>query len=220
MPKSNPGKHGLVARPGHENQRSGPKRTHVLQLATETMLQHGYQSTSMDELARRTGVSKATLYSYFPSKETLFRAVIGELAQSLLRKLENFRVSDLPPDKALYRMGELYLDLALLPSSINLHRLIVAEADHYPALGNLIYRNGPKQAVEALAQYLRQSPALEIENPELAAELFLGMVLGHSHFRSLLKTDSSKDRLARRRRTLRSAVAIFLHGTLAKRGGS
>lgn len=55
----------------------------VLGLAEALFVERGYQGTSMDELARRAGVSKPVIYALVGSKEELFRACIGRAADEL-----------------------------------------------------------------------------------------------------------------------------------------
>lgn len=168
----------------------------------------------MDLIAQKAEVSKATLYSYFSGKEALFGAVIDRLSNDILESIDNFRVTAPTLPKALYQIGSLYLELALLPSSLNLHRIIVAEAPRRPALGHLIYRNGPLQAVNVLAKYLCQQPGLQIADTHRAAELFLGMIVGHVHLCSLLEVrDRGKTKIDRDK-IIQEAVHIFLHGIL------
>src|SRR5678816_1225396 len=62
-------------------------RSRVLRAATDSFLAHGYAS-SVDEIARRAGVAKQTVYSHFPSKDALFKAVANDLAHSVLVELE------------------------------------------------------------------------------------------------------------------------------------
>src|SRR6185312_14690775 len=48
----------------------------ILEAARALFLEVGYGATSVDAIARAAGVSKATLYGHFPSKEALFEAVV------------------------------------------------------------------------------------------------------------------------------------------------
>jgi AcrR family transcriptional regulator len=50
----------------------------LLAAALEVLTERGYAATRLDEVARRAGVSKGTVYLYFPSKEELFKAVVRE----------------------------------------------------------------------------------------------------------------------------------------------
>lgn len=57
------------------------KTKQILQGAMQEFLTHGYAGTSMDKVAKTGGVSKATVYSYFPDKEGLFAALVQWLAR-------------------------------------------------------------------------------------------------------------------------------------------
>jgi len=56
--------------------RSSPRKEGILTAARAQFLEQGFSKTSMDAIARSAGVSKATLYAYFPSKETLFADLV------------------------------------------------------------------------------------------------------------------------------------------------
>src|SRR3989475_13199391 len=62
-------------------------RARVLRAASRSFLRHGYH-TSVDEIARRAGVAKQTLYHHFPSKDQLFKEVACDLAKRVLVGLE------------------------------------------------------------------------------------------------------------------------------------
>jgi TetR/AcrR family transcriptional repressor of mexJK operon len=56
--------------------RKGRKFDQVIEGAKAVFLREGFEGASVDEIARDAGVSKATLYSYFPDKQHLFLAVL------------------------------------------------------------------------------------------------------------------------------------------------
>ena len=62
-------------------------RQRVLKAATDSFLARGY-SSSVDDIARRAGVAKQTVYHHFPSKDRLFKEVARDLAMSVLVELE------------------------------------------------------------------------------------------------------------------------------------
>jgi AcrR family transcriptional regulator len=76
----------------------------MLQAAAEVFGERGYHGASMDEIARRAGITKPMLYSYFKSKEGLF-AACGEAAAELLKEQVREAASrrDLPPDQRLWQ---------------------------------------------------------------------------------------------------------------------
>jgi AcrR family transcriptional regulator len=60
---------------------------HVLGLAEELFAEHGYTAASMDELARRAGVSKPMVYNLVGSKEELFRTCMDRTADELATRI-------------------------------------------------------------------------------------------------------------------------------------
>jgi AcrR family transcriptional regulator len=59
--------------------RSEARPGEIVQAALDLFVEKGFSSTKMDEIAKRAGVTKGTVYLYFPSKEDLFRAVVEEM---------------------------------------------------------------------------------------------------------------------------------------------
>ena len=66
---------GLMARP-----RSEHARRKVLKAALDLMAERGIEGTSMDEIVRLSGVSKATVYKHWPNKELLYMEAIATLS--------------------------------------------------------------------------------------------------------------------------------------------
>src|SRR3954452_18314723 len=60
--------------------RSAKKRRAIVDAATEVFLQKGYLATNMDEIAALAVGSKQTVYKNFPSKETLFVAIVSSVS--------------------------------------------------------------------------------------------------------------------------------------------
>lgn len=204
------------------DRRTSTKRRDVLRAATEIFLDAGYERASMDEIAVRAGVSKATVYSHFGSKEALFEAIIRDLCQSLLTPLQVPPSSRGNPEETLLSFARSYVDLLLQPSSLALHRLLVAEAPRNPELAALSYRAGGARVVGELAAYLRQEDAkgsLAVADAKLAAEQLFGMLNGHLQIRALLRVDENPTHEALDRH-IRSAVATFLRGYATAPAGS
>jgi len=65
------------------------RRRQIIALATELFVERGYDGTSMDELARRAGVSKPVVYDLAGSKEELFRDVMTVEAEELSRRISD-----------------------------------------------------------------------------------------------------------------------------------
>ncbi len=63
-------------------------RERIMEAAEAVFAEKGYHDAAMDEIVRRTSVSKGGLYFHFPSKERLFFAVMDHLGRRLVRRIE------------------------------------------------------------------------------------------------------------------------------------
>lgn len=157
--------------------RGQKRQDKILQAATALFLKTGYGDTSIDVIVERSGGSKATLYSYFPTKADLFRAVIDDVvsnrAEAKLEPGENVRTTLV--NYAVQRMRVVFSRQhgALL-------RLIIAERDRFPDIARMYFEVGPKRSHHIVADYmarLKESGHLQIHSPEESAEFFIGMLL-------------------------------------------
>lgn len=161
----------------------------ILDAAREMFLAHGFGATSMDALARRAGVSKATLYAYFGSKEALFAALVSEECARLDGEIATSSATGEPPGTALPRLAGEFLALLLSPWALAIHRVVVAEAPRFPELGVVFYRAGCATMKARLEAYLRQAVArgeLAVPDPASATTQFVGLIRGDLQLRCLL----------------------------------
>lgn len=68
----------LPSSPPKRGRRKEARPGELLEAALDLFVEKGYAATKVDEVAARAGVSKGTLFLYFPSKEDLFKAVVRE----------------------------------------------------------------------------------------------------------------------------------------------
>jgi TetR/AcrR family transcriptional repressor of mexJK operon len=163
-------------------------RERVLRAATAAFTLDGYRA-SIERIARRAGVAKQTVYSHFPSKEELFKEVVRELAKRVLVQLEggeNLRAGDLRA--GLLRFALAFRGRVLHADGIAMFRTLAAEIPRFPALARAIYAGGPGETARGLARYLEKAMAaghLRRDDPRFAAELLLGMLVGHDRVKRL-----------------------------------
>jgi AcrR family transcriptional regulator len=72
----------IVREPGHTRER-------LLEIALDLFTRHGYEATSLQQLADQLGVSKAALYYYFPAKRDILRALIEPMTADLEARLDD-----------------------------------------------------------------------------------------------------------------------------------
>ncbi len=199
---------------GPTRPRVSPKRRAIVEAATPLFLEAGYGAASMDAIAASAGVSKRTVYSYFPGKEALFGAVIGNVCASVIGTRAPEALMDGPPRRVLSDLGESFLTLITSQQALAIFRLTAAESERFPELGQVFYRSGPQRWICALAAYLREQDrdgALRVPDPESAAAQFLAMVKGLVHMRLTLGV-GPRPGPAEITAVVSSAVAAFLRG--------
>lgn len=155
------------------------RRAKILAAAAELFLDHGFGETSIDAIVERSGGSKATLYSYFPTKEDLFHAVVDDIVSNrqppALEAGDDLRTALI--SFALQRMKVVFSSQHRL-----LLRLIVAERDRFPAIAAMYYEHGPQRSHDLLVDYmgkLKTLGLLAIDNAEESAEFLIGMLMHH-----------------------------------------
>lgn len=166
-----------------------PKRQALEKAAATVFLRDGYAGASVDVIAREAGVSKATLYSHFRSKEELFGAVICQQCGRFVVEAQTADGANATPEQILRNLGQGFLENLLSPHVLALYRVVAGEAYRFPALGRTIYESGPGPARKALAGYFRdltRRGRLRVKHPEIAADQFFGALLGGIHFRQIL----------------------------------
>jgi len=168
------------------------KREAITNAATELFVRHGYDATSMELIATEAQVSRQTIYNQFESKEALFRAIISALADEAVVPLAEAVRKGSSARATLLRLARSILATALRPSTLAMHRLVVAEAARFPELGRVIYGAGAARAIAQLADFLQhqtQLGHLQVTRPDIAAEQFFAMVASFQQFRALMSVE-------------------------------
>lgn len=78
MPVPTPPNTALQERQARRSRRKEARPGELLAAALDLFVEKGFAATRVEEVAQRAGVSKGTLFLYFPSKEELFKAVVRE----------------------------------------------------------------------------------------------------------------------------------------------
>lgn len=138
--------------------RRGRKFDQVLEGARTVFLRDGFEGASVDDIAREAGVSKATLYSYFPDKRLLFIEVAKtECARQADEAVQIIEAVSMPVEEVLRFAGGRFIDYMSSEFGLQTYRLCVAEADRFPQLGHAFYHSGPELVRARLVDYLRKA---------------------------------------------------------------
>jgi AcrR family transcriptional regulator len=196
-PRGRPRDPGLVAR--------------VMEAAARCFCEQGFERASVESIAEASGVSKVTIYNYFPSKTALFEAAIASRVEKEFAEIDWARLDPEDPADALKRVGAAFLALMRSPDVISTHRTMYGTLGQETGAAETFFAAGPQKLVADVANYLRTADAagsLAVPKPQRAADQFLSLFLGLGQIRALLglTPPSRKDD----DELLRENVAVFL----------
>jgi TetR/AcrR family transcriptional regulator, mexJK operon transcriptional repressor len=168
--------------------KSEEKRQKILNAAADLFLSHGFENTSMDQVAVDAGVSKQTVYSHFGNKEELFSSIIEYkcVINDLTDELFDY---DLPVADVLAELAEHFTNLVMSDEAIKVKRVCVAETPQRVKVSKLFWNAGPERLTRCLAQYLTEQNKrgnVQIENSHFAAQQFLYMITAEAHLLKFL----------------------------------
>jgi TetR/AcrR family transcriptional repressor of mexJK operon len=192
--------------------RKGRKFDQVLDGARTIFLRDGFDGASVDDIARAAGVSKATLYSYFPDKRLLFMEVAKAECRRQADETEALIDDCAPVAQVLRLAADRIIAFGMSDFGQGIFRICVAESDRFPALGHEFYHSGPMLIRQRLSRYLRLSAdrgELAITDFDLAADQFTQLCKADLHDRLIFGmadccTPKDVDRIAN------GAVEMFM----------
>ncbi len=166
---------------------SSNKADAILGGAMQEFLVHGYAATTMDRVAAAAGVSKATVYSHFGDKESLFAALVKNMAQQKISTLFGPQTLKGDPRKVLPLFFTKALNQITCDSQhLAFIRLIIGESGRFPQLAQIFVRNMSKPGLDILCQYLESQPYLEFADPEATARIVVGTMVHYIQLQEML----------------------------------
>jgi TetR/AcrR family transcriptional regulator, regulator of autoinduction and epiphytic fitness len=170
------------ANPNLERSKSAEKSAAILKGAMQEFLKHGYAGSSMDKIAKASGVSKATVYSHFGDKESLFNAVMHDLVEDkfneTMMRLKTSQSLEQEPKLVLSEMAtRMLVNSQSDRAFFDFIRIVIGESGRFPELAKAYVNNLAKPAIEALTQYFQSHPKLKVEDPEATVRVMIGSLV-------------------------------------------
>ncbi|MCA8277431.1 TetR/AcrR family transcriptional regulator [Burkholderia sp. AU30280] len=154
------------------------KRAAIVDAAIEEFLASGYDATSMDRIAARADVSKRTVYNHFPSKETLFAAILQKLWDATRTGSSPTYRADVPLREQLLALLNRKMRLLSDEAFLSLARVAIGAAIHSPERArDMVERLGERE--EDMTVWVRTAAAagrLSVTDPVFAAHQLHGVV--------------------------------------------
>jgi TetR/AcrR family transcriptional regulator, mexJK operon transcriptional repressor len=190
----------------------------LIEVAATLFMERGFDGVSVDAVAEAAGVSKPTVYARYRDKADLFRAVLQRRIRLWLAPLsaaaeaQARAVGPRNVETTLHDLSRELVALSSTPGAGALQRILAAQSVQFPELAKLAYEEGWLRGIRAVASIFERFSAsgqIEVEDSEIAAELFLSLVLGRSTRFAVYGVATSPEAQERRRKM---AVELFLNG--------
>jgi AcrR family transcriptional regulator len=149
--------------------RSADRRDAILAAALDEFASRGFEAARLDDVARRAGVAKGTIYLYFRDKESLFQELIRTMLTPLVGTIEALGQSDVPLPMLADRIAELFVREVYETRRKDVVRLMISEGRRFPKLAEFYYREVLSRIIAAVRSLLRRAAARG-EVPEGLAE--------------------------------------------------
>ncbi len=196
----------------------------LIDVATRLFLDRGYDATSLDAVAEAARVSKPTVYARYGDKRGLSAEVLRREIERWLAPLATAAEtqltssSDISVEQRLIEIGREMLMFTCGPDAVAFSRMMTSQAINFPDVAKLGKEEGWLKAVSTTARFFDHLVAqggMDLEDTGIAAEVFLDVVVGHTHrmatFGTPLEMKSAEKRM-------RSAIRLFLAGALGPPG--
>lgn len=161
----------------------------VIEAASEQFLEQGYERASMEAVAQASGVSKMTLYNYFPSKDALFEACVACRTDALFAGFDARTMDTARPADVLTQIARQFLALMRADDVLRIHRALFGLAGIQPDVCERFFKAGPQRITDLVKDYLTSADAigsLRIDDCARAADQFLALQLGRHHVAATL----------------------------------
>jgi len=184
----------------------------LLAVARKIFCENGFERTTILAISREAHVSPKTIYSRYGGKEGIFGASIRVRADDTVEPLRAPITRKDDVYAALYEFAMRLLAVTSAREAVLIQRLVIAESQRFPEIGEKFLNAGPRNGVRMLSQYFGLAEAaryLTVPSPELAAEMFIGALLGIPARLALIPATAWYSPQERRKRAV-AAVNLFL----------
>jgi AcrR family transcriptional regulator len=175
----------------------------------------GYAATSMEDVARRAGISTKTLYRIVPHKAALLRDLVFDRFDQFAIEYFELHVRDhVEIEGGLNEALTFCANFALHPEIVGLQRVILQEIFRFPELAASFYATGITRIAAELSKWLRDQVTndfIAIDDCDEVAGVLIGMVVSAPQRANLYAGMPLPSRRQIERR-VQSCVTLFLNG--------
>jgi len=133
------------------------RREAILAAALDEFAAQGFAATRLDDVARRAGVAKGTIYLHFRDKDALFQELVRSVLSRPVGMLETIAHSDAPVRVLAERIVEVFVQEVYATRRKDVIRLIISEGPRFPKLAEFYYREVLSRVIKAVRGLLRHA---------------------------------------------------------------
>jgi AcrR family transcriptional regulator len=177
---ANAARRPAAGRPTREQARQ--RHDELLDRALDVFLNQGFEQATIEAIAAAVGMTKRTVYARYENKAALFLATVQRaiermiVPEAVLRSLESVDLETMLAQVARLRIAQV-----TTPAGLKLQRIINTESYRFPEIFMMSYQQGARPVIQVLARRLQletEAGRLNVSNPEMAANVFMSMVVG------------------------------------------
>ncbi|MCA8890329.1 MAG: TetR/AcrR family transcriptional regulator [Hyphomonas sp.] len=172
------------------------RRQALLTAALDEVFEKGFAATRMDDVARRAGLSKGTLYLYFDSKEALFQGLIESLAYPNLEIVEQITEQAGTLKEAIRGIRQFAPTLIRQTDLPRLMKVLIGDSQLFPDLVRAYREDLIERVLAMIAALLSRADArgeANIADPELTARLIMAPIIFSALWQGVFNQTSEAD---------------------------
>jgi AcrR family transcriptional regulator len=146
------------------SERQGQRREAILAAALDEFSARGYAATRLDDVARRAGVAKGTIYLYFRDKESLFQELVRATLSPLAGAIQGAPLTGMPARAVAEMIADVFVNEIYGTRRREVLRLVLAEGPRFPELAGFYY----SEVIARVLPAVRAVLAGAVERGELA----------------------------------------------------
>ncbi|MEM8944821.1 MAG: TetR/AcrR family transcriptional regulator [Planctomycetota bacterium] len=191
--------------------KASPTAQRIIEAATQRFLTDGYDGTNLEDVASDSGVTKPTVYSHFGSKQALLIAITEAHVSDRASVVSSALATTGNTHEDLKKFASVFLQRLQSEEAQCWHHLALSQAREHPEVGKAIFASGPARVLGAVTEYIKnetKAGRLTCKSPDVAAEQFLGMLIGLNSIRTM--TGEPLPSKAKQQRACKEVVKTFM----------
>lgn len=142
---------------GARARRAAERRDAILAAALDEFSARGFAATRLDDVARRAGVAKGTIYLYFADKEALFQELIRAELSPVVGGLIQVSHADIPIRQLANHLIDVFSREVFETRRKDVIRLVLTEGSRFPKLAEFYYQEIIARVLPAVRALLRRA---------------------------------------------------------------